>query len=45
MYQGKGWWKGDSKSIITTEDEQVLSFVYASEFMKEIRQTMQSTRK
>jgi phospholipid/cholesterol/gamma-HCH transport system ATP-binding protein len=45
MYQGQGWWKGDSKSIITTEDEQVLSFVYASEFMKEIRQTMQSTRK
>lgn len=45
MYQGNGWWKGDSKSIITTEDEQVLSFVYASEFMKEIRQTMQSTRK
>jgi phospholipid/cholesterol/gamma-HCH transport system ATP-binding protein len=45
MYQGQGWWKGDSKSIITTEDEQVLGFVYASEFMKEIRQTMQSSRK
>jgi phospholipid/cholesterol/gamma-HCH transport system ATP-binding protein len=45
MYQGNGWWKGDSKSIITTDDEQVVSFVYASEFMKEIRQTMQSSRK
>jgi phospholipid/cholesterol/gamma-HCH transport system ATP-binding protein len=45
MYQGNGSWKGDSKSIITTDDEQVVSFVYASEFMKEIRQTMQSSRK
>jgi phospholipid/cholesterol/gamma-HCH transport system ATP-binding protein len=45
MYQGNAWWKGDSKSIITTNDEQVVSFVYASEFMKEIRHTMQSSRK
>lgn len=45
IHEGKGWWKGDRKSIITTDNEEILSFVYASDFMKEIRATMQAKRK
>ena len=36
--------KGDKKSIITTENPEISNFVYASEFMKEIRQNIQNTR-
>jgi phospholipid/cholesterol/gamma-HCH transport system ATP-binding protein len=45
IHQGKNWWKGDRKSIITTENPEILSFVYASNFMKEIRASMQLIRK
>ncbi len=45
IHEGKNWWEGDSKSIITTENKEVLNFVYASEFMKEIRLSMQQNRK
>lgn len=37
IHQGKSWWTGDNKSIITTDNQEVTNFVYASEFMKEIR--------
>lgn len=45
IHQGKNWWQGDRKSIITTDDEEVVSFVYASDFMKEIRASMREQRK
>lgn len=45
IHEGKNWWQGDRKSIITTDDEEVVSFVYASDFMKEIRSSMQEQRK
>jgi phospholipid/cholesterol/gamma-HCH transport system ATP-binding protein len=45
IHQGKNWWQGDRNSILTTENPEILSFVYASEFMKEIRSTMQQRRK
>lgn len=45
IHQGKNWWQGDKRSIITTENPEILSFVYASEFMKEIRTSMQQNRK
>lgn len=45
IHSGRNWWQGDSKSIITTDDEEILSFVYASDFMKEIRASMQEKRK
>jgi phospholipid/cholesterol/gamma-HCH transport system ATP-binding protein len=45
IHQGKNWWQGDRKSIITTENPEILSFVYASNFMKEIRTSMQLIRK
>ena len=44
IYEGKNWWQGDRKSIITTENPEISHFVYASEFMKEIRQNIQNTR-
>jgi phospholipid/cholesterol/gamma-HCH transport system ATP-binding protein len=39
--QGQNWWEGDKKSIITTQNEAIIDFVYASEFMKEIKEQMQ----
>lgn len=45
IHSGRNWWQGDSKSIITTDNEEILSFVYASDFMKEIRASMQEKRK
>jgi phospholipid/cholesterol/gamma-HCH transport system ATP-binding protein len=45
IHEGKNWWQGDRKSIITTDNPEILSFVYASEFMKEIRASMQQSRK
>lgn len=44
IYQGKKWWEGDKKSIISTSNEEILKFVYASEFMKEIRNSMQTKK-
>jgi len=38
--EGRNWWTGDRKEILTTNNEEVVSFVYASNFMKEIRATM-----
>ena len=45
IHEGQNWWEGDSKSIITTDNEEILAFVYASDFMKEIRATIQDQRK
>lgn len=45
IHKGKNWWQGDRKSIITTENPEILNFVYASDFMKEIRNSMQLSRK
>lgn len=44
IHQGKKWWSGNKDSIITTDNPEILSFVYASEFMKEIRTAMQEKR-
>lgn len=45
IHQGRNWWSGDRKSIITTENPEIIDFVYASDFMKEIRTSMQEKRK
>ncbi|MEY3235943.1 MAG: hypothetical protein RI883_44 [Bacteroidota bacterium] len=45
IHNGQNWWQGDRKSIITTENPEILNFVYASDFMKEIRSSMQESRK
>ncbi len=43
IHEGKKWWEGDRKSIITTENKEIIDFVYASEFMKEIKASMQNS--
>lgn len=38
--QGKKWWEGTNKDIIKTDNEEVVSFVYASSFMKNLREKL-----
>jgi len=45
IYEGKNWWHGNRDSIITTDNKEIGDFVYASEFMKEIRANMVERRK
>ncbi len=45
IHEGKMWWSGDKASIITTENPEINSFVYASEFMKEIKESMKKSGK
>jgi phospholipid/cholesterol/gamma-HCH transport system ATP-binding protein len=40
IYEGKNWWQGDKNSIITTDNKEINDFVYASEFMKEIKENL-----
>lgn len=42
IHQGKKWWEGDRHSIITTQNAEVEAFVFASEFMKEIRNSIKT---
>lgn len=44
IHQGKNWWEGDRKSILTTDNQEIIDFVYASNFMKEIRENMQNRK-
>jgi phospholipid/cholesterol/gamma-HCH transport system ATP-binding protein len=45
IHNGQNWWEGDRKEIITTNNQEILDFVYASDFMKEIRTSIQESRK
>lgn len=36
IYKGKPWWKGNGKEIFKTTNPELLDFVFASGFMKEI---------
>lgn len=38
--QGQNWWQGDRNTIITTDNVEINDFVYASDFMKKIKETM-----
>ncbi|WP_294671662.1 ABC transporter ATP-binding protein [uncultured Fluviicola sp.] len=40
--KGQNWWQGDRKSIITTDNQEINDFVFASDFMKEIKEKMKS---
>lgn len=44
IHDGQNWWSGDRKEIITTENPEIIDFVYASDFMKEIRASMKEKR-
>ncbi len=37
MHQGKNWWSGTKEEIIKTNKPEVIDFVYASKFMKQIK--------
>ncbi|MBS1636598.1 MAG: ATP-binding cassette domain-containing protein [Bacteroidetes bacterium] len=36
IYKGKNWWAGNSKGILKTDNKELIDFVFASGFMKEI---------
>ncbi len=44
IHDGRNWWSGGRKDIITTENPEIIDFVYASDFMKEIRASIKETR-
>ena len=35
--KGENWWTGDSKSILHTENKEIMNFVYASKFLREFK--------
>lgn len=37
IHQGRNWWQGSKNDIVTTENKEVVDFVYASNFMKQIK--------
>lgn len=37
LYGGKKWWEGTNKQILTTSNKELLDFVYASEFLKQLK--------
>jgi phospholipid/cholesterol/gamma-HCH transport system ATP-binding protein len=37
IHEGENWWTGDKHSIVTTDYKEIGDFVYASEFMKQLR--------
>jgi phospholipid/cholesterol/gamma-HCH transport system ATP-binding protein len=36
IYKGKPWWTGNGKDILHTKNPELLDFVFASGFMKEV---------
>jgi phospholipid/cholesterol/gamma-HCH transport system ATP-binding protein len=42
IHEGKNWWSGTREEIIKTNNKEINDFVYASEFMKKIKDVMQS---
>ncbi len=45
IYKGQNWWQGDRRSIINTDNQEINDFVYASDFMKEIKDNMREEQK
>ena len=39
LYKGEIWWKGDKNQILKTDNKEINNFVYASEFMKRLKET------
>lgn len=37
LYSGKKWWEGNNKEVLTTTNRELLDFVYASEFLKQLK--------
>lgn len=36
--KGRNWWQGDKQSIMKTDNKEVVDFVYASKFMRNLRE-------
>ncbi len=45
IHNGRNWWQGNRQEILTTENKEILDFVYASDFMKDIRSSIKENRK
>ncbi|MBI35385.1 MAG: ABC transporter ATP-binding protein [Flavobacteriales bacterium] len=39
IHQGQKWWEGSRDDILTSENKEVVDFVYASNFMKAVRES------
>jgi phospholipid/cholesterol/gamma-HCH transport system ATP-binding protein len=37
IYEGEKWWEGSKEEILRTDNQEVVDFVYASKFMKQVR--------
>ena len=37
IHEGKKWWEGDRRSILNADNKELNDFVYASEFMKQLK--------
>ncbi|MEM9051480.1 MAG: ABC transporter ATP-binding protein [Bacteroidota bacterium] len=37
LYKGKKWWSGDKKAILNSKNQELNDFVYASKFMKTLK--------
>ncbi len=37
IYKGENWWQGSKEEIITTDNKEINEFVYASKFMKTLK--------
>lgn len=37
IFNGSKWWEGTKQDILTTDNEEILNFVYASQFMKQLK--------
>ena len=38
IHQGRKWWEGSRNDILTSDNQEVVDFVYASNFMKAVRE-------
>jgi len=36
LYKGNMWWMGNKQEVLTTDNKEMLDFIYASEFMKQL---------
>jgi len=41
IYKGEKWWEGDKHEILKTKNKEVCDFVYATEFMKDLKEKFQ----
>jgi len=40
IHEGEKWWEGNREELIHTDNQELQDFVYASKFMKRLRQTL-----